>query len=113
MKVEGGPSLILDGVLRSSVDQISDVVVEIKVVGTSWLRNLRNRVDEAIAIVTRYRRRVDARAHGWLIIVVEEASVDEIRRITDATRDVRDLITVSVVTEQEIDDLDVPRFPSP
>lgn len=112
---DGSQSLRLDGVLRSRGDGNPDIVVEIKLIsGTSLRNSLQNRLDEAIARLIRYRRRADPRAHLWMIMIAEQPlPTDAVRRVREATAEVRDLVTISLLQEPEVDGLPLPKFTSP
>lgn len=101
---------LLDGVLVSVVDQLPDVVIEIKLRSLNSLTTLaRSSIDETLARVARYRAVAGSAAVGWLILVSDAAppdsAIEDVNRAADeAGHDVR----VSMLTEKEIDQLLMP-----
>jgi hypothetical protein len=106
------PSIALDGLLVSRIDRLPDVVVEIKVARASLRNNARNRIDEAAAILMRYRAQVPRQAITWLIIVATVPITAEERAfVTRQASALRDDIRVSLVSTDEIPDLTIPPPP--
>jgi hypothetical protein len=105
-------SLALDGLLVSRTDRLPDVVVEIKVARASLRNNSRNRIDEAAAILMRYRAQVPRRAITWLIIVATLPITAEDRAfVTHQASALRGDIRVSLVSLDEISELAIPPLP--
>lgn len=107
VKISG--NLLMDGLLVSKAEQLPDIVVEIKLVGSSFRMNLRNRISEAIAQMSRYRARVQRATVGWLIIVVdgELGSTDRdlaMQRAAEYDVDIR----ISVISIDDLPDLSLP-----
>jgi hypothetical protein len=64
----------VDGLFESQVDQLDDVILELAVSDPSTIpKNARNRANELIAIVSRYRNISRNTARGWLVVVVPTA----------------------------------------
>ena len=104
-----GSNLYLDALLIAQVDQIPDLVVEIKSAGRHAARNARNRIAEAESQLLRYMARFRRSSLGWLILVLtEDIDAEERHRIEAAGADVSDVFEVSVVTPSEIDELVLP-----
>jgi hypothetical protein len=107
VKISG--NLLMDGLLVSKAEQLPDIVVEIKLVGSSFRKNLRNRISEAIAQMSRYRARVQRATVGWLIIVVdgELGSTDRdlaMQRAAEYDVDIR----ISVISIDDLPGLSLP-----
>jgi hypothetical protein len=106
--------LLLDALLYSELDQLDDIVVEIKFSdSSSWRNNLGNRVDEALALRARYIARARRSAIVWLVIVVgDDVSIsgkehDLLKRVqTDA-----DGVIVTLIRRSDISTLQLPVGP--
>ena len=102
-------NLFLDALLVGQVDQVPDIVVEIKTVGRHAVRNVNNRMREAESQLLRYMSRFRRQSIGWLILILaEEIPLAERERVEAAAANVRDVYEVSIVRPEEIDDLRLP-----
>jgi hypothetical protein len=104
---------LLDGVLVSVIDQTPDVVIEIKLRSPeSMARLARSSIDETLARVARYRAVAAPSAIGWLILVSDgempKAIMDKVKA---SALELGDDVRVSIVTEEEINDLRLPPGP--
>ncbi len=105
-------SLALDGLLVSRVDALPDVIVEIKTALASLRNNARNRIDEAAAILMRYRAQIPRRAIMWLIIVAAAPLTDEDHAlVTRLAGPLADDIRVSLIGIDEVPRLTLPPPP--
>jgi hypothetical protein len=109
VKIAQGPTLLLDGLLVSKVEQLPDIVVEIKLSSKSVRNNARNRINEGVAQLLRYRARMQRTSIGWLIIVVDEAIQPADREFTGRlAADFAVYVHVSVITLDELPGLSLP-----
>ncbi len=109
VKIDGRSALLLDGLLVSKVDQLPDVVIEIKQSGAPRLGNARNRMAEAAAMLMNYRSRVQQDAIGWVIFVVEgPVGTPDLERLRELARDFAVALHVSVVQEGDLSTLSFP-----
>jgi hypothetical protein len=100
--------LFLDGLLISQIDQLSDLVVEIKYVPTR-LVEIARRVREARLQLREALSRYGRPAGGWLIVVVgEKPDPRESERLEGMVREEATGIRLSFVT---LDDLQQLRLP--
>jgi hypothetical protein len=101
---------LIDGVLVSMVDQIPDVVIEIKLRRPNVMeRFVRSSIDETLARLARYRAVAASNAIGWLILVSDgEVPTDIREKVEILASEVEDDVRVSLVTEKEIDELRLP-----
>lgn len=100
--------LLLDGLLISKIDQLPDIVVEIKYLRrglVEWERRVREGGWRLQSALKRYERP----AIGWLIIVTA-GPLDEERkgRVERAFAESGDGIRLSIVAPQELDQLGLP-----
>jgi hypothetical protein len=101
--------LALDGLLVSRVDRLPDIVVEIKLARANVRQNARNRIDEAAAILMRYRAQRSRRAIMWLIIVTTVPVRDEDHSfVAQLASAFRDDMRISLVRIDEIPGLTLP-----
>lgn len=110
VKIVGPRPLLLDGILVSKLDQFPDIVVEVKLVrGDSVRRNLRNRTDEALATLARYRSRSKRQAVMWLVMVLDGGDADEaMRHVRERGWDAVDDVVTSVIAADDIATLAIP-----
>lgn len=109
VKVAGRPNLLVDGVLVSSVDQLPDILVEIKLVSGAATRNIRNRIADTLLRLMTYRNRLDRRAIGWLIVVFDDPLAATVReQILERADEFRDEIRLTVIEPSEIPQLTLP-----
>lgn len=112
VKVHGPPDLLVDGVLVSKVDQLPDIVVEIKLGGIALSNNVGNRIAEALLSVTRYGNRLNRVSRGWLIIVLDQESTPPSQAaLARFAADLDEKIRLTVVESEQVAELDFP-FPS-
>lgn len=109
VKLKGEPALLFDALFISQVDQLPDIVVEIKFAGAALTKNLNNRMMEAESLLLRYTRRFRRQSIGWLIVVAEEGlSAAEQEAIAKVVTKSADVLHVSVVTPDGLDRLVLP-----
>ncbi len=102
-------SLKFDAVLLSEVDQLDDVVVEIK-----YSQNLRqmigSRLAQTASTLMRYQSLTGRRSIAWLILVVEETveGSDFLRTLDRVRKEYGAQLRVSVVKVDDIAALQVP-----
>jgi hypothetical protein len=109
VKIAQGPTLLLDGLLVSKVEQLPDIVVEIKLSSKSVRNNARNRINEGVAQLLRYRARMQRTSIGWLIIVVDEAiQLADREFAARLAADFAVYVHVSVITLDELPGLSLP-----
>ncbi|HWI95547.1 MAG TPA: hypothetical protein VNS60_05710 [Solirubrobacterales bacterium] len=108
----GGASsqvLLLDALLISQIDQLPDIVVEIKVAGPHLSKNIGNRMAEAESQLLRYLSRYRRNSVGWLIFYADEELSPAVQeRIERRAADLRDLLKVSIVTADSLKSLVLP-----
>jgi hypothetical protein len=110
----GNPSkesrlLLLDALLISQVDQLPDIVVEIKLAGPHTSKNVSNRLAEAESQLLRYLARYRRNTIGWLIFFAsEELSAAQRDAIVRRTAELADVIRISVVTPDSLAALALP-----
>lgn len=101
--------LLLDALLISQIDQLPDIVVEIKFAGPHVSKNIGNRMAEAESQLLRYLSRYRRNSVGWLIFYSEEEPKAAVReRIERRAADLRDLLKVSIVTADSLKSLVLP-----
>lgn len=110
VKISG--NLLLDGLLVSRTEQSPDIVVEIKLGGNSLPNNLRNRINQAVAQMSRYRARMQRATVGWLIIIVDRELDSTHRELamqhaTEYDADIR----ISVIVIDDLPGLSLPSWP--
>lgn len=111
IRLPGSSALLLDGLLASRSGRDRDVLIEIKLAGRSLRQNLRNRIDEALGLRARYTKRTHRDCVVWLIFVLDtDGEVDAARRVRDAAAEFDGEIVVTVVREDQIDELGLPGF---
>jgi len=71
MKLGSAQGYLLDGVLISTIDQLPDVIVEIKLLRREDVTLARQAIASTVAAIAGYRRVASPSAVGWLILVVE------------------------------------------
>jgi len=103
-----GRRLLLDALLISEVDQLPDIIVEIKY-SRAGLANLGRRVQVAREQLLRYMEGYRRSSLGWLIVVVAERPSQEQRdalehRIAESS----DALRLSIVTPDDLDQLRLP-----
>lgn len=104
-----GSNLYLDALLVGQVDQVPDIVVEIKFAGRRSMKNARNRISEAESQLLRYMSRFRRHSIGWLILVtMEELTAAERNAIEEIAADFRNVFEVTLVTQSEISQLVLP-----
>jgi hypothetical protein len=109
VKVAGTPSLLLDGLLVSKVDQLPDILIEIKISKRFIAFNTGNRLAEQVAHLLRYRTRLERDSIAWLIFVVDEpVSGEQRRRLDQVTAEFETDVRISVVTPASIPRLALP-----
>ncbi len=109
VKATGAPNLLVDGVLLSTVDQLPDFVIEIKLGGRYLDKNLRNRLADVLLRLTSYRNHFGRNTKGWLIFVLEEPlSAAQRDQILERASDVDREIVVSLVNLEDISQLELP-----
>jgi hypothetical protein len=109
VKIARPPTLLLDGLLVSKVEQFPDIVVEIKLSRRSLRNNARNQINEGVAQLMRYRVRVQRTAVAWLVLVVDEAiGVAEREFVANLTADFAEDVRISMVTLDDLHDLSLP-----
>jgi hypothetical protein len=109
VKIARDPTLLLDGLLVSKVEQLPDIVVEIKLSGRSFRKNARNRINEGVAQLLRYRARMQRTSKGWLIIVVDEVIAPADREFAARlAADFAAYVHVSVITLNDLPGLSLP-----
>jgi hypothetical protein len=100
--------LLLDGLLISKIDQLPDIVVEIKYLRrgvVEWERRVREGSWQLESALDRYERR----AIGWLIIVTAGALDDGRKGKVERTfAESSDGIRLSIVAPEELDQLRLP-----
>ncbi|HEX5591934.1 MAG TPA: hypothetical protein VFX35_01155 [Solirubrobacterales bacterium] len=100
--------LLLDGLLISKIDQLPDIVVEIKYLRrgiVEWERRVREGSRQLQSAVDRYENW----AIGWLIIVTAEAFDDARKGKVERTfAESSDGIRLSIVAPEELDQLRLP-----
>lgn len=101
-------ALLLDGLLISKIDQLPDIVVEIKYLGqelVDWERRVREGSWELRAALDRYSNW----SIGWLIVVTT-GKLDEKGkgRVEGVFADSADGIRLSIATPEELDHLSLP-----
>ena len=105
----GGQLLLLDALLISQIDQLPDIVVEIKFAGPFVSKNIGNRMAEAESQLLRYLSRYRRNSVGWLIFYADEELDAKVReRIERRAADLRDLLKVSIVTADSLKSLVLP-----
>ncbi len=105
----GGQLLLLDALLISKIDQLPDIVVEIKFAGPYASNNIGNRMTEAESQLLRYLSRYRRNSVGWLILYADRKLNAEVReRIERRAADLRDLLKVSIVTADSLKSLVLP-----
>jgi hypothetical protein len=101
--------LLLDALLISQIDQLPDIVVEIKVAGPHLSKNVGNRMAEAESLLLRYLSRYRRNSVGWLIFYADEELKPAVReRIERRAADLRDLLKVSIVAADSLKSLVLP-----
>jgi hypothetical protein len=102
-----GP-LLLDGLLISKIEQLPDIVVEIKYLRrglVEWERRVREGRWQLQAALERYARP----SIGWLIVVTAVALDNERKKKLERTFAAPDSkIRLSIVTDEELDQLGLP-----
>jgi hypothetical protein len=108
-RAESAAPLSLDALLISQVDQLPDIVVEIKVAGPGLISNIGKRMAQAKGQLLRYLARYRRNSIGWLIFYVsEELTAAERDRIAEYSRELADVLKVSIVTPQSLASLKLP-----
>ncbi|HVY77029.1 MAG TPA: hypothetical protein VG898_00805 [Solirubrobacterales bacterium] len=112
VKLEGasaGQLLLLDALLISKVEQLPDIVVEVKFAGKNLSRNVGNRMAEAESQLLRYLARYRRDSVGWLILyMIDELEADRRREIVERAAELTDILKVSVVTRETLPTLSLP-----
>lgn len=110
VKIEGKPSLLLDALLISQVEQLPDIVVEIKFADAARpLGITRRRVADAENQLLRYLARYHRQSIGWLILFVKgELSIKRRKEIEARAADFADDLRISVVTQGDLSRLALP-----
>jgi hypothetical protein len=101
-------TLRLDALLSSEVDQLPDVVVEVKALSDRELGpRARDAADRGIALAARYQALTGRSALAWVIVVL---STDAQPALSDAPvgTDLPDTVEVSVIRRDELDRLTLP-----
>jgi hypothetical protein len=112
VKVHGPPDLFVDGVLVSKVDQLPDILVEIKLGGIVLSKNIGNRIADALLNTTRYGNRLKRTSIGWLIIVLDqETTAPSEARLAQFAADMGEQIHLTLVRGERISELEFP-FPA-
>ena len=100
--------LQLDGLLISEIDQLPDIVVEIKYARGGNV-NLNKRISDAKEQLLRYLARFGRSSIGWLIIVLAEPpSTGRIRELEHELAETADVLRLSIVTLEDLDHLALP-----
>jgi hypothetical protein len=110
-KLRGTSPILLDALLVSEVDQLPDVIIEIKTTTAGLFpRNMRRMVDQALALLARYEARASRPAMAWLIVVFAEGTPNPggQREVQDVARELSERVAISVVALDEIETLDLP-----
>ena len=112
VKLEGASSsrlLLLDALLISQLDQLPDIVVEIKFAGKNLSKNVGNRMAEAESQLLRYLARYRRDSVGWLILyVIDELDAAKKAEIADRANELTDVLRVSIVTKESLPFLSLP-----
>jgi hypothetical protein len=109
VKTPGSPSLRLDGLLISKIDQHPDIVVEVKVSRLAFYKNLMNRMADQAARLMRYRNRFRRDSIAWLILVTDEPlNARQRAQLDDSVGEFGSEIKVSAITPETIDALSFP-----
>jgi hypothetical protein len=109
VKIARDPALLLDGLLVSKVEQLPDIVVEIKLSGRSFRKNARNRINDGVAQLLRYRARMQRMSISWLIIVFDEAIAPADREFAARlAAEFAVYVHVSVITLDDLPGLSLP-----
>jgi hypothetical protein len=109
VRLPGQPALLLDAVLVSNIDQVQDIVVEIKFGGRHFRKNFINRLVEVVARLALYRERVGPGSVGWLIVVLEGSlAAEDVEPIYEKAAELDGSVRVTVIEESEIDELVLP-----
>jgi hypothetical protein len=109
VRVAGEPSLLLDGILVSAVDQLPDILVEIKLGGPHVRQNINNRIADILWRWTVYKNRFARQTVGWLILVLDEplsaAARDQVaQRVAELGAEIR----LTMIVPEEIERLALP-----
>jgi hypothetical protein len=109
VKVGGAGPVQLDGLLVSQIDQLPDIVIEIKFVRDP--SHLARRLRGALYQLRAKLAGLDLRGtRGWLIIVTEgEATAPQLERSAKMVVDSGDDVIVSVTSMARIGELELPR----
>jgi hypothetical protein len=103
-----GSRLLLDGLLISKLDQLPDIVVEIKYMSrglVDWERRVRQGSRQLQLVLDRYERP----AIGWLIIVAAGTlNAERKGRVERTFAESDDGIRLSIVAPEELDQLRLP-----
>jgi hypothetical protein len=109
VKVGGTPKLLVDGILVSTIDQLPDIVVEIKLGGPAVTMNIRNRLAEALLHLTSYRNRFARNAVAWLILILDEPlPASKREQLAMRASDLEGKVHLTLVEPEEIPSLTLP-----
>jgi hypothetical protein len=101
--------LLLDALLISQIDQIPDIVVEIKLAGAHINRHISDRMAQAESQLLRYLAQYRRDSIGWLILyATEELTAKGREQIARRTASINDLLKVSVITPETLESLTLP-----
>jgi len=106
--LEGDTRLLLDGLLLSEIDQLADIVVEIKYsrgAGADLGRRVRTAREQLLHHLASYRRP----AIGWLIVVVAETpSNAQAKKLEELVTGTDDNLRLSIVSLADLEQLRLP-----
>jgi hypothetical protein len=109
VKVKGAPRILLDALMVSQLDQLPDILVEVKVARTSFSKNVGNRVAEMAQQLLRFRNHFDRASVGWLILVLpERPTTAQLDQVTAFAAEFQKDLRVSLIGTSELDDLQLP-----
>jgi hypothetical protein len=110
VKIDGTPNLLVDGVLVSTVGQLPDILVEIKLSDGRFISpNIRNRVADALLRLTTYRHRLERKTAAWLIVVYETPMPVGVReQVLERVSEFGDDVRLTLLESGEISRLTLP-----
>jgi hypothetical protein len=105
----GSEPLPVNAILVSQIDQLPDIIIEIKYSSRPLSKNIRNRIADAVYRLTSFRARVQTRAVVWLIVLFDgELDSSELTHLERHAVEFRGELSLSIVPVEAISDLTVP-----
>ena len=103
-------SIRVDALFEANVDQLPDVLLDLQVSNPRFIeKSVRNRADDLIAKVSRYKNMSQRETQGWLVVVIPEelegeGSPDSLERAERRLRGaVGDFGSATIVNERSMD----------